>query len=383
MQNSRNQHTTVQRHISTIIFLIMVLLSSCNSSKKEHNHESIKKSVVLSDAIGFSIDSVENQYRLISIMNPDDTTEVLAEFKLMPRDYKPDLKENEIKVPCERIICLSSTQLAYFFELENIAPIVAINSSRHLFNAPLNAKVKAGVVKQVGKEGKFNVELIASLNPDLIFVSPFKAGGYDAIRNLGVPLVPVAAYKESTPLGRAEWIKMIAPFVEMEAQADSIFRHTKAEYERLTALTEDVEKRPSIFSGKLTSGSWYVAGGDSFFAHLFRDAGADYVIKDNKKGAYPMDFETLYSIAHNADYWRLLSSSDAGFGYTQLKAEDERYTFFDAYNEKNIIRCNLRQVPYREQSAVKPHVLLADYIYHIHPELLPNYEPVFWTKMED
>jgi iron complex transport system substrate-binding protein len=382
MQKTKNKHTTLQRQYCVLIFLIMTLLLSCKPAKTERNHAFKKESVVLSDAIGFSIDSIGQQYLLLSIMNPDDTSEVLAEFRLFPRDYKLPLKENEIKVPCERIICLSSTQLAYFFELENIAPIVAINSSRHLFNEPFKLRINAGEVKQVGKEGKFNVELIASLNPDLIFVSPFKAGGYDAIRNLGIPLVPMAAYKESTPLGRAEWIKMIAPFVGMEAEADSIFNQTKTEYEHLTALTKNVENRPTILSGKMTSGAWYVAGGASFFAYLFRDAGADYVIKDDKKGAYPMDFEKLYNLSHDADYWRLLTSSDAGFGYDALKAEDERYTFFDAYQKKKIILCNLRQVPYREQSAVKPQVLLADYISHIHPELLPGYKPVFWVEME-
>lgn len=338
--------------------------------------------IALSAATGFKIQPLDDGCRLMSIMNPDDTTQLLAEFILVPQDYNRELKANEIKVPCERIICLSSTQLAYFFELDSIGSIVATNSSRHLFHQGINARIKAGKVKQVGKEGKFNVELIASLNPDLIFVSPFKVGGYNAIRNLGVPLVPIAAYKESTPLGRAEWIKMIAPFVGLEARADSIFSATRDEYERLTNLTKDLENRPTVLSGKMSAGSWYVAGGDSFFAHLFRDAGADYIIKNNKKGAYPLGFETLYSLAHDADYWRLLTSSEKGYGYEQLKAEDERYSFFEAYQKKNIILCNLRQVPYREQSAVKPHILLADYISHFHPNLLPGYTPKYWVTME-
>jgi len=370
------------RSWSIIILLIMGLTTSCRFSPSQRALTSEGISIPLSDATGFTLQTLDEDRRLMTIMNPDDTAEVLAEFVLLPQDYSLPLKANEIKVPCERIICLSSTQLAYFFELDNIDPIVAINSSRHLFNANLKAKIASGKVKQVGKEGKFNVELIASLDPDLIFVSPFKAGGYDAIRNLGIPLVPMAAYKESTPLGRAEWVKMIAPFIGMEAEADSCFAHTKNAYHHLTDLTKGVAHRPTVFSGKMTSGAWYVAGGDSFFAHLFRDAGADYVIKDDKKGAYPMDFETLYSLAHDADYWRLLTSSDAGYGYETLKAEDERYSFFDAYKNKNIMLCNLRLVPYREQSAVKPDVLLADYISHFHPQLLPDYHAVFWVDME-
>lgn len=374
--------TLYKNKVLRLLVFVGILFSSCQHKGVASRVVGKAEAVTLSHAVGFKIQEVDEFRRLMSIMNPDDTSQVFAEFVLVDSTYDKPLKENEIRVPCERIICLSSTQLAYFFELDNVDNIVAINSSRFLFNEKINEKIKAGTVKQVGKEGKFNVELIASLNPDLIFVSPFKSGGYDAIRHLGVPLVPVAAYKESTPLGRAEWLKMMGAFVGMEAEADSIFAHTKAEYQRLKSLTDSVAHRPTIFSGKMTSGTWYVPGGDSFFAHLFYDAGADYLIHDDKKGAYPMDFERLYSIAHQADYWRLLTSSHSGYGYGDLKSEDERYTFFDAYKKKKIILCNLREVPYREQSAVKPHILLADYISHIHPELLPDHQPVFWIQMK-
>ena len=48
-----------------------------------------------------------------------------------------------------------------------------------------------------------------ALNPDVIFISPFKRGGYDAIRNVDIPMIPHLGYKELSPLGQAEWIKVI------------------------------------------------------------------------------------------------------------------------------------------------------------------------------
>ena len=360
---------------------VLVVAASCHSPQKKEGALHYDR-IVLSDASGFRIEKVDGQTRILTILNPADTAVELAQVVLRSQDYKHPLKAGEVRVPCQRIICLSSTQLSYLFELDNIEPVVGINSSRHLFNAKAKAKIKSSTIKQVGKEGKFNIEMIAGLNPDVIFVSPFKTGGYDAIKHLGFPLVPMAAYKESTPLGRAEWIKMMAPFVGMEFEADSIFSETKCEYETLKKLVVNVENRPTVFSGKMNGSAWYVAGGGSFFAHLFRDAGADYVIKDNKQGAYPLDFESLYNIANDAEYWRLLVSSSTPYNYESLQAEDKRYTFFDAFQDKKIISCNLRMVPYREMSPVKPHVLLADYISHFHPELLPGYTPVFWKKMK-
>jgi len=38
--------------------------------------------------------------------------------------------------------------------------------------------------------------VIMSVNPDVIFISPFKRGGYDAMREVGIPLVPHLGYNE-------------------------------------------------------------------------------------------------------------------------------------------------------------------------------------------
>lgn len=365
-----------------VILLLLCISVGCSqgSQRKVNNNQSIVISKSMKHAKGFSVDSIGKGKRL-TIYNPHKPSEKLAEFVLRSLEHDKPLKQGEIKVPCKKIVCLSSTQLSYFFEIDDIDNIVAINSSRFLFNKKMKDRIKAGKVKRIGKEGNFNVEVLAGLNPDVIFVSPFKTGGYDAIKNMGIPLVPMAAYSENTPLGRAEWIKMIAPFIGKEQQADSIFRNTEQEYLRLKALTKDVAKRPTVFSGKLKGNAWYVPGGESFFAHLFKDAGADYIIKDKKTGAYPLDYETIYSRAYNTEYWRLLTSSPKGFDKKALSAEDSRYTAFNAFKTGKILVCNLRELPYREMSSVKPHILLADYISHFHPNLMTGYKPKFWRRI--
>lgn len=379
--------------VFSLIYLTLLLLAgACTHSGKKttqdapisvvSSSETNYKNIPLSYANGFSIDTLEGKTKL-TVYNLQDSASVLGTFYLLPQDYEGKLKPNEIKVPCKRIICLSSTQLAYLIELDALKGVVGINSSRHLFNETIKTKVNASKVVKVGKEGVFNSEAIAALNPDVIFVSPFKTGGYDAIKHLGFPLVPMAAYGEQLPLGRAEWIKFMSLFVDEFEKADSIFNHTAQDYNRLKKLAAKTDDKPSVFSGKMKSGVWYVAGGNSFFAHMFRDAGADYVIKNDKIGAVPMDYEVVYKLAHDAKYWRLLTSSPSGFNKTMLKAEDERYADFEAFKTGNILVCNLREIPYREESCVKPHTLLADYIYYFHPELKLDHSPVYWTKIEE
>lgn len=371
----------MQRYSLLLTFVLAFALFSCGNKKApEKQNEEIGRQVELTHAKLFQIEKRDEVTRLrIHKKNEADATET---FHLVKTDA--DLKQfpNAIKVPCRRIICVSSTQLSYFFALDDIDEIVAINSSRYLRHEEMKALVESGKVKRIGKEGNFNLEMVAALNPDVIFVSPFKVGGFDVLRNLGIPLVPMAAYNEETPLGRAEWVKMLSLFVGQETKADSIFNGIETRYTDLKQLTKNVEERPTIFSGKMRSGNWYVPGGNSFYAHYFRDAGADYIIKDNKQGAYPVDFETMYSKASECDFWRIIHPEKNGLTLNDLVEQDSRYADFNAFKEKNVLLCNIREKPYYEQAGMNPDVLLADYIHYFHPELLPNHKPYFYQRLK-
>ncbi len=371
-----------------ILFFVGVsmslFLSSCNSSSGKEkslqvNDDPIEK-VVLNHAREFKIEKSGNATTICIHRKGEDN--VYDTFRLINGEVGDQDFLNTIKVPCKKIMCLSSTQLTYFLALDDIDDIVAINSSRYLRHEGMIAQVESGKTVKIGKEGNFNLEMVAALDPDVIFVSPFKVGGFDVLRNLGIPLVPMAAYNEETPLGRAEWVKMMALFVGQEEKADSIFHGIENRYSSLTALTENVEYRPTVFSGKMRSGSWYVPGGESFYAHYFRDAGADYIIKDDKQGAYPVDFETIYSKASHSDYWRICHPEKSGITLNDLADQDSRYTDFKAFKDENVLLCNIREKPYYEQAGMKPDVLLADYIHFFHPELIPDHQPFFYERLK-
>jgi len=365
--------------------LVLIGLTACqqpNAKKEKTGQESELQSKKLDHAQSFEL-SDAGDYQLLKVYRKRKKNDAYEAFALVPEGGKtPESDIQSIPVPCKKIICLSSTQLTYFFALEDIDDIVGINSSRHLFNKQMNVRLKDGKVKRVGKEGHFNTELIAGINPDVIFVSPYKSGGYDALKNLGIPLVPMAAYDEKTPLGRAEWVKMIAPFIGKEKEADSLFQNLSMRYDSLKQLASGVEHRPTVFSGKMRSGTWYVPGGKSFYANYFRDAGARYIIDDDKQGAYPLGFESVYTRAANCDFWRILVPEPIGFDRKALIDQDDRYADFKAYKNKHILMCNIREKPYYEENAMKPDLILADYIHFFHPNLLPNYQTHFYDILK-
>ena len=112
-------------------------------------------------------------------------------------------------------------------------------------------------------------------------------------------------------------------------------------------------------------------GGNSYIAKIFSDAGGDYIWKDNEStGSLHIDAESVLLKAQDADFWRVINSSDIPFTYERLKNENELYPLFKAFKEKQLLVCNVRESGYFEKSQYEPDVLLADFIYHFHPELL-------------
>ena len=370
-----------------ILFTLVIAFSGCNQNKnaKTIGDRNTAGSMNIKYAKGFKVTSSEN-YKLVDITDPSGESDMHYKYALVnkgsnkegiPADYQI------IEIPIRSVICMTTLQLSNFIKLKALDKVVGITSTRFLFNEQMNKQLKEGKTRKIGIEGEFDNEAILALNPDIILVSPFKKGGYDAIRNLDIPLISFLGYKESSPLGQAEWIKFIAMLLGIEEQANKQFDDIENKYNKLKALSASVSKRPTVLSGELHSGNWYVVGGNSYLAQLFRDSGADYFMKnDNESGGFYVDFETVYSQGANTDYWRMVNSHDGTFTYDALKQSDARYADFKAFKDKKLIYCNLREKPFYENTPVEPEVVLADLIKIFHPSFLPEYVPVYYELLK-
>ena len=56
--------------------------------------------------------------------------------------------------------------------------------------------------------------------------------------------------------------------------------------------------------------------------------------------------------------------------------------YLNSFKEKKVIYCNLEWIPLYENLPLSPDVLLSDMIKAFHPELLPDYHPVFYSLLE-
>ena len=385
------------RFVYTYLLIAGCLIgSSCqSSSNKQQNSDSEIATTQnrLSDeeiapryAEGYQVRSTAEGIRLVDIQNPQEPKSTTYRFALVPRGSKLEAPEGYtlIETPIKSCICMTSLQLSNFIALDACEFVTGVTSTRHLFNEKMNRQIKEGRTAKIGIEGNFDSEVVMSMNPDVIFISPFKRGGYEQMKEVHLPLVPHLGYKEMTPVGQAEWVKLIGLFVDKEQEAIQLFNGIEQRYLDLKAKAAKVENRPIVFSGEVRGGNWYAVGGKSFLALLFHDAGADYFLKDDpNSGGVTLDFETVYSQADEADYWRIMNSYDGQYSYDALKASDARYADFRAFREKKVVYCNMTQRPYYERMPMEPDKVLADLIHVFHPDLLPaDYKPSYYDLLK-
>ena len=373
---------------TTLLFSVVVLLLAGCKGRYGSSHAGIggtADTTTIKYAQGFTL-TYCGDIRLIDLQDPQKEETQSFHYALIPKDgttqeipqgYTP------VPVPISKVICMTSLQLSSFIKLGELDAVVGITSTRHLFNEEMNQRIKDGRTHKIGIEGNFDNEVIMAVNPDIILISPFKRGGYEALKNVDITLVPHLGYKETTPLGQAEWIKFAGMLLGCEGKADSIFAGIESRYNALTELTRNVSRRPVVFSGELQGGNWYAVGGQSFLARIFKDAGGDYFLKDDPhSGGFTMDYEVVYSQAANADYWRIVNSYNGDYSYSVLADDDTRYTDFKAFKQHGVVYCNMSRKPFYESMPMEPELVLSDFIKVFHPELLPDYTPHYYELLK-
>ena len=370
------------KSFSPVLLLTVILLTACGRSSQPIDPAGDGDTLALQYATLFRVIRLPDGIRLVDVGDNDH-------FALVQRGQTSiaDIPDGYtvVEVPIRSTICMTALQLSNFTALGAHDVVHGLTGTKNLYNPDILQRVADGRIVTIGMEGNFDVERILAAGPDVIFISPFKRGGYEAIKETGITLVPHLGYKELHPLGQAEWVKFIGMFIGREEEADSLFNRIVAEYTRTARLAASVSERPTVLSGEMHGGNWYAVGGRSALARIFADAGADYVLKDNDEtGGVNLQYEELFASAANADYWRILNSFPGTFTYDALRASDPRNADFKAWRERRVIYCNMRTTPYYETAPMQPHILLKDLVSIFHPQLVEDdYRPTYYHLLTE
>ena len=351
----------------------------------------VSSEVSLQYARGFRVDYFDG-YKVATVVAPGTGARDTLRYVLVSRDGKsPDGYEGapRIRIPVRSLVTTSTTHLPHIEKLDEIQSLVAVDNVKFVNSEAVRQRFAAGKIAEVGRGRSIDLERVLVLRPDVVIIdAPSQDNATHSLQQAGVAAVVNAAYAEPTLLGRVEWLKFMGAFFNKEVMAAAQFDSIAARYEALRSLTGNVprEEKPTVFVGSLWRGTWFMSGGKSYPAQLLEDAGADYLWGDSEsRRSLSLDFETVYEVAHNADFW--ITMRNEWLSIDNVVAEDERYWQFKAVRTGNVFNANARLNAnggndYWETGLIEPDVLLADIIKILHPDLLPDHQLKYYRKLD-
>lgn len=227
-----------------------------------------------------------------------------------------------------------------------------------------------------------DIERIIALKPEAILLSPFEnSGGYGKLDKLHVPIIEAADYMESSPLGRAEWMKFYGMLFgneegksngisgSCEPKADSLFAKIEKEYLKLKAEAAGYPKGLSILTERKTGNVWYVPGGQSTIGILLKDANARYIFEDDQhSGSLSMSPEQIIAKGNQVDVWAFKYFGGNALTKQDLLAEYQGYQALKAFQTGTVYETDTSCEPYFELTSFHPEILLREFIILSHPE---------------
>ena len=387
-------------------------------------------------------ESAEYQYAEVNVANPWKVGALLHRYILIPKGKEGDetvtrlalqrtsgmgCTTDTVRTPVERSAVFIAPHCQLMYELgcqqaiRGVCDLNYINISDVRKRAASAGKASSGnasagnSIVDCGSSMAPDIERIIALKPEAILVSPFEnSGGYGKLDKLHIPIIEAADYMESSPLGRAEWMKFYGMLfgkdknisttavgkaseaaagkaseaavgkasgaaagkaseatlpASCELRADSLFAQIEKEYLDLKAEAGKLPKGLSILTERKTGNVWYVPGGQSTIGILLKDANARYIFSDDQhSGSLPMSPEQILAKGSQVDVWAFKYFGGAPLSQVQLLQEYDGYKALAAFNRGNIYQVDTSTVPYFELTSFHPELLLREFIILAHGE---------------
>jgi iron complex transport system substrate-binding protein len=375
--------------INLLPVLVCFLFSISCKKEVQKTDQEIKTKSTIKYAKGFDIVD-ENGTKKLIIKAAYQNADAIFEYHIKKKKAETivDYKYEVIEVPIQKIVVTSTTHIPMVELLNEEKAIVGFPYSKYVSSEKTRVLIDAGNITEIGKENSLNTEILLDLQPELVVGYSVSSAdkSLTTIKKAGINVIYNGDWLEETPLGRAEWIKFFGVLFDKEKQADSIFNVIENNYMVAKNIALESTIKPTILSGAIMSKDiWNLPAGESFVAQFLKDANLDYLWENSKgKGSLSLSFESVFDKGANADFWiapGYFSSKE------QLLQSNPLYTKFKSFNENNIYTPSNKKgktggIIYYELASTRPDLVLKDIIKITNPDLLPNYDFVFFEKMQ-
>lgn len=334
-------------------------------------------------------EDIDYQYAEAIIANPWKAGTMLHRYILIPKGEEGDktvamlakrhstgarCTTDTVRTPVESNLvftaphCQLLTELGCQNAITGVCDKDYINIPDIKSRAQADAKV-AHPIMDCGSSMQPDIERIIALHPEALLISPFEnSGGYGKLDKLRIPVIETADYMETSPLGRAEWIKLYGLLLG-SSKADSLFSAIEKEYLQLKAEAAKLPLGLSILTERKTGNVWYVPGGKSTMGILLRDAHARYIFADDThSGSLSMSPEQIIAKGNQVDVWAFKYFGGNALTKQDLLAEYQGCQALKAFQTGTVYETDTSCEPYFELTSFHPEILLREFIILSHPE---------------
>ncbi len=373
--------------------IVVLFIFGCkNETEKVKNAEKRRDTNTIDFATGFTI--LQNDgYKILEVKNPWPNAEKSFSYAMVPKDdlltfnFPENTFDAVIGLPIERLIVTSTTHIPALEALGALDKLIGFPDTKYISSLPARERIKKGGIRELGQNNKLNSEITIALQPELVvgFAIDNENSSYGILEKANIPVVFNGDWVEQSPLGKAEWIKFFGVLLGKEKQADSIFNSIQKSYTEAKSLAAKAKVIPSVLSGALYKDVWYLPAGNSWAAQFIKDANGDYLYQNTDgTGSLSLGLESVLEGGSMADYW--LSPSQF-VSYQEMMDSNSHYQQFKAFQNKKVFTFANAKGPtggllYYELAPQRPDLVLKDMIKILHPELLPDYSPYFFTPLQ-
>lgn len=387
--------------IKNIIFgaLVVLLVVACQGGKTASGEGGDTLQMKYAELLTI-VKHNDGAYTEAIIENPWKKGTTLHKYILVPKGnegdetvarLKDDIRENAtlqmgshcdiVRTPLESNVVFTAPHCQLMYELGCKNAITGVCDKDYINIPDIKERVKLSdgkastsdtdkVIIDCGSSMQPDIERIIALKPEGLFISPFEnSGGYGKLDKLHIPIIETADYMETSPLGRAEWMKFYGLLFKSEERSDSLFSSIEKEYLALKAEAAKLPQGLSILTERKMGSVWYVPGGKSTMGILLKDANAKYIFADDThSGSLAYGPERILSKGTQIDVWAFKYFGGKALSKSDLLAEYEGYKALKTFNQNCIYQVDTSTQPYFELTSFHPEILLREFIILAHPK---------------
>ena len=286
-----------------------------------------------------------------------------------------------------QIASLATTYVGFLDAINSANYLRFVDEYDYVYSKRVKKLIETNKIQECGGGDQLNYEAFLTSKP-LVFAYQIEGGSANIInrlQELNIPVLNCTDFKESSPLGRAEWLKVFGLITKKSDAAENLFKEIEEHYTQTQYFCSTLKTKPTVFSGSLFSGVWNVSGGKSFLAQMIKDAGGTYEFaNDTSELNIVLSFEKVFLTCKSTDVWLNPSYYQTT---KEILQEDERYGLFSAFKNHRVynntkLQNGVSGNAYWEMGVVRPDIVLKDIAQCLHPAIFQGNTTIFYQAVE-